>query len=332
MDDLKSKDLKEIENLCGLLGFPSFKARDIFRFIHKALIDKIDAITTLSLKERQILEEKYYISSALPEKTSSGKMVRKIAFKLEDGLIVEAVEMQYSKGQRTVCVSTQAGCPISCLFCATGKMRFRRNLTAGEILSQIYYFAHKGKISNIVFMGMGEPFLNYDNVIKSAKILNHSLGQNIAARKIVISTIGLISGIRKLAKEESQFRLAWSLISPFDKERKRLVPLKSLTSIDKTILALQEYQQATKRRITIEYVVLKEVNDRKRDARELIEIAKKLDSHVNLIPFNPSPALSFKPGNIFVLFRALQQEGVNVTIRKSLGRDIQAACGQLANQ
>jgi len=332
MEDLKSKDLGGIEELCASLGWPLFKARAIFRFIHKSLIDKIDAITTLTLREREKLNEKYYLSQALPEKISSGKMVQKIAFKLEDGLLVEAVMLGHHQGQRTICVSAQAGCPIGCLFCATGRMRFRRNLTTGEILSQIYYFAQKGKISNILFMGMGEPFLNYDNVIKSAKILNHALGQNIAARKIVISTIGIISGIRKLAKEENQFRLAWSLISPFDKERRKLVPLNSLTSIDKTVSVLQEYQQETKRRITIEYVVLKEVNDRKRDARELIEIAKKLDSHVNLIPYNPSPALSFKPGDIYVLFRELQQEGVNVTIRKSLGRDIHAACGQLTCQ
>lgn len=332
MEDLKSKDLGEIEKACALLGLPIFKAQAIFRFIHKSLIDKIDAITTLTLREREKLNGKYYISQALPEKINSGKMVQKIAFKLEDGLLVEAVMLEYHRGQRTVCVSAQAGCPVGCLFCATGRMRFRRNLTTGEILSQIYHFAQKGNISNIVFMGMGEPFMNYDNCIKAAKILNHPLGQNIAARKIVISTIGIISGIRKLAKEESQFRLAWSLNSPFDKERKKLVPLSNLTSIDKTIAALQEYQQETKRRITIEYVVLKEVNDRKKDARELIEIAKKLDSHVNLIPYNPSPALSFKPGNIYVLFRELQQEGVNVTIRKSLGRDIQAACGQLACQ
>lgn len=329
MEDLKGKDLGEMKNLCASLGLPAYKAQAIFRFIHKSLIENTDAITTLSLNERDKLKENYYISQTLPEKISSGKTSQKIAFKLEDGLLVEAVEIQHSKGQRTVCVSAQAGCPVGCLFCATGKMRFRRNLTTGEILSQIYYFARKEKISNVVFMGMGEPFLNYEHIVKAAQILNHPLGQNIAARKIVISTIGIISGIRKLAKEENQFRLAWSLISPFDKEREKLVPLRNLTSIEKTILALQEYQQETKRRITIEYVVLRDVNDHSRDARELIKIARRLDSHVNLIPYNSSPALSFKPGNIHSLFKILQQEGVNVTVRKSLGQEIQAACGQL---
>ncbi|HVN67066.1 MAG TPA: 23S rRNA (adenine(2503)-C(2))-methyltransferase RlmN, partial [Candidatus Sulfotelmatobacter sp.] len=261
----------------------------------------------------------------------TAKETEKIAFELADGKTIETVLMTYEGERNTVCVSSQVGCPVGCLFCATGRMGLKRSLTVGEILAQVYYFAGQRKVSNIVFMGMGEPFLNYTNVLKAARVLNNPLGQNIAARKIVFSTIGITAGIRKLAREAEQFRLSWSLVSPFDDVRLKLIPLKQLESIGGVVKALREYQAETKRRVTIEYVVLAGVNDRPQDRQELIAIARQFDSHVNLIPCNKVPGKDFTSGDIQKLYGQLTRAGINTTIRRSLGEEINAACGQLAS-
>ena len=330
MKDLKEIPLEGIIEITQKMGMPVYKAKEIFTFIHAKLGQEIDVITTLSLKEREKLKEKFYLSKINARQVLRGKKTVKTAVELEDGQIIEAVQMEYETLRKTICVSCQVGCPIGCLFCATGKMGFKRNLSISEILSQIYYFAVKGKINNIVFMGMGEPFLNYENVLAAARILNHPLGQNIAARKITISTVGIISGIKQLGNEPEQFRLAWSLGAAFDQKRKKLIPLKNLPSINDLVEAFKEYQEKTKRRITIEYVVLAGLNDGKDDLAELIKISKMLNSHVNLIPYNPSPGFSFKTGKIKEMLAALEKAEVNATIRQSMGKDVQAACGQLS--
>jgi 23S rRNA (adenine2503-C2)-methyltransferase len=240
--------------------------------------------------------------------------------------------MNYNKDRKTVCVSTQVGCAMGCSFCATGQMGFERNLTVAEILSQVYFFARKGKISNIVFMGMGEPFLNYNNVIKAAHILNDENGLNIAARRTSISTIGIISGIKRLAEEGKQFRLAWSLVSPFDEQRKTLIAYEGLAPINSVIIALKDYQKKTKRRIMIEYVVLKGLNDGDKDVKALIRIAKQFDSHVNLIPYNLTSDSPFLSGNIEKIESLLRKSNIVVTRRLSLGAEISAACGQLTGK
>jgi len=329
MEDLKSKTLEEIKKICQEQKLSAFKAKEIFRYIHQKLKVDFSGFTTLKKDEREKLESKYYISTLLPLKEQKSKGVSKVAFRLRDGEMIEAVFMDYGEGRRTVCVSSQVGCPIACSFCATGQMGFKRNLTLGEILSQVYFFACKEKISNVVFMGMGEPFLNYDNAVSAAKILNSELGLNIAARKIVLSTIGIISGIERFVEVDRQCRLAWSLVAPFDDLRKTLIRWKNLPSISETISALQQYQRKTKRRITIEYVLLKDINDGEKELLELTKISQKMDSHVNLIPYNPSPDISLQGGDVDRAFRLLKSLNVNVTVRQSLGQDISAACGQL---
>lgn len=331
MNDLRDLDLYDITRIATDLGLAKFKAKEIFKAVHQQL-KTITQITTLSLEERSALVNEYTVNRLEADKVSRGKKARKVSFKLEDGHKIEAVLMTYEGGRKTICISCQAGCPVGCLFCATGQMGFVRNLTVAEILGQVYYFAKDDKISNVVFMGMGEPFLNFDNVLKAARILNHHLGQNIGARKITISTIGIVPGIKKFSQVEEQFRLAWSLVAPFDQDRRKLVPLKGLPSIEQTIKAFEQYQKATQRRITIEYVVLAGVNDRDQDIEALIRIAKSLDSHVNLIAYNPTPKMPYKPGRIKQLEQELTRAGVNATIRQSLGQDIMAACGQLAGK
>ena len=331
MEDLKSRTFEEIEDIGKASGLPSFKAKEIFRFIHHLLKDDIGSLSVLNLEERYALKARYDISRIALKRLLNGNEAVKASFELPDGAVIETVLMKYEDNRRTLCISCQSGCPVGCLFCNTGRMGFKRNLTVGEILSQVYFFAGKEKISNIVFMGMGEPFLNYDNVIKAARILNHPLGQNISSRKIKISTIGIVTGIKKLAEEKGQFRLAWSLVAPSDKLRGKLIPLKKLAPIDEVVGAIKEYQKKSGRRITIEYVVLKGVNDGEDEIKSLIKISRKLDSHVNLIPYNPSPALPFRAGDINLVDSSLKEAGVNSTVRKSFGRDIMAACGQLCD-
>ena len=327
--DLKGKSLDKLKELCQSHGLKPFKAREIFKYINQKLAANFDQFTTLKLAERELLKENYFISQLEPLTLQKGQNTSKATFKLEDGKLIETAFMNQKEDRKTICVSSQAGCPIGCTFCATGQMGLMRNLTCAEIVSQAYLFAKTENVSNLVFMGMGEPFLNFNNVIAAAEILNSSLGLNIATRKIVFSTIGIIAGIQKLAEVKNQFRLAWSLVAPFEDQRRKLIPYKNLASITATIAAIDKYQQKTKRRVTIEYVVLKGVNDSQKDAEELIKIAQQLDSHVNLIPYNSSPGLKFEEGNITLLKEILQKEKILVTIRKSLGQDISAACGQL---
>lgn len=332
MQNLLDLSLDELALISQDLGLPSYKAKEIFKFAHKLLKNDINAITPLSNAERTKLSANYDLSSLKPTKVLQEPKVTKVAFAQGTDAIFEAVQMEYEKRRKTVCVSSQVGCSVGCKFCATGGMGFKRNLTVAEILTQIYYFAAQGPVSNIVFMGMGEPFLNYTNVLKAAKILNHPLGQNIGARKITISTIGVVPGIKKLMAEKEQFRLAWSLVAPDDGKRRKLVPLERLPSINECLRALGSYQKKTKRRITIEYVVLAGENDSAEDASELIKIARQLDCHINLIPYNSCPGLRFKSGDIKALAQELEQARVNVTVRRSLGQKIGAACGQLAGK
>ncbi|MCU0641710.1 MAG: 23S rRNA (adenine(2503)-C(2))-methyltransferase RlmN [Candidatus Margulisbacteria bacterium] len=266
------------------------------------------------------------------EKAEGEANVEKVRFRLADGLAIEAVFMDHGPDKKFVCVSSQVGCPIGCRFCATGQMGFKRNLTVSEIISQVYHFAGKQKITNLVFMGMGEPFLNYDRVLKAVTLLNSELGQNIASRKIVVSTVGIVTGIRQFAGERQKLKLAWSLAAPSDELRQRLVPYPALPTIEETIKAITAYQQKTKQRVTIEYVLLKGVNDSEADLHELDRLARQIDSHINLIEYNPSPGLSFAPGDTDRARLALKKLKANVTVRRSLGKTITAGCGQLATQ
>jgi 23S rRNA (adenine2503-C2)-methyltransferase len=255
--------------------------------------------------------------------------VKKARFRLADGLAIESVYMGHGPDKKFVCVSSQAGCPIGCRFCATGRMGFKRNLTVGEIIAQVYHFAKEEKITNLVFMGMGEPFLNYDRVLKAVTILHSELDQNIASRKIVISTVGIVTGIRQFGSKLQKLKLAWSLAATDDQLRRQLVPYPALPSIAETISAIAEYQKKTKQRVTIEYVLLKGVNDNPEQLTELDRLAGTIDSHINLIEYNPSPGIDFQAGDVDAARSYLKALKANVTVRRSLGKSISAACGQL---
>jgi 23S rRNA (adenine2503-C2)-methyltransferase len=292
----------------GATGLKPVKAKALFRSFHQRF-DFPSPLTTETIV------------------TEAG--VKKVRFRLADGLAIESVYMDQGTDKKFVCVSSQVGCPVGCRFCATGQMGLKRNLTVGEIISQVYYFAKQEKITNLVFMGMGEPFLNYDRVLNAVTLLNSELGQNIAARKIVVSTIGIVTGVRQFAAELQKLKLAWSLVAPTDKLRRELIPYPGLPSISTTIAALNVYQQKTKQRVTIEYVLLKGINDGEKELVELDSLARQIDSHINLIEYNASPGLNFAVGDVDQARSFLKKLKANVTVRRSLGKKIKAACGQL---
>lgn len=262
-------------------------------------------------------------------KTQKSGSSEKVLFSLVDGALIESVYMTDKKGRRAVCLSSQAGCPIGCRFCATGLGGFKRNLTTAEIVGQAIYFGKKHRIDSLVFMGMGEPFLNLKNVLAAAQALNLEKGLNIPKRKMTFSTIGLPKQIKAFAQASKRYRLAWSLIATDDKKRRKLIPYKGLATIRETIKALKEYHKATGQRIIIEYVLLKGVNDSETELKKLAVIHRQIDSHLNIIAFNPYPGLPYETGDIDHAWQYLKSLGCHVTTRRSMGQEILAGCGQL---
>jgi len=253
-----------------------------------------------------------------------------------DGAQIETVLMRHNDGRNTVCVSSQVGCPMACAFCATGQMGFKRNLTVSEILSQVLFFARhlkdeNKKVSNVVFMGMGEPFLNYNNVMSAIKILNDQQGFNLGARHFAISTCGVIEGIKKLATDSLQINLAISLHAPEDKLRGELMPINKKHPLKEVLHEVDNYIAKKNRRVMFEYLLIKDVNDSLSHAEKLIKIMSKPLYIVNLIPYNPTG--KFQPAEekqINKFMQTLLDAGITTTRRHSFGGDIEAACGQLA--
>ena len=325
--DILSLDLQELLNQPLLAGF---RAKQVYSWLHNKKVKSFDDMSNLSLSLREELSNIFYIErpEVVKESVSKDWTVKKL-LKFKDGQSVEAVYMADNKGRETICVSTQSGCAMGCLFCATGGLGFERNLTTGEILSQIYA---GGEPDNIVFMGMGEPFLNYDNVIKAVKILNSENGSNIGARKMTISTCGIIEGIERLAKEEIQVRLAISVNSAIQKKREALMPIAKKVSLDELKSALISYQAQTGRRITFEYVLIRDKNDSEEDLFALADYSKGLSVNVNIIPMNSfsKELLAPYPNVVDHFISSLKDRGIEAVKRISRGGDIMAACGQLA--
>ena len=324
---------EELEEFMKAHGEPSYRASQIFRWVYQKGVLDFSQMTDLGKDLRIKLRELLTISPfAVKRLLSSQDGTLKFLFSLPHGDEVESVVMFYDN-RITICVSSQVGCPVGCRFCATGMSGFRRNLFTHEIVGQIL-FAQKyigKKITNIVFMGMGEPLLNYDNVIRAIYIINDKEGYNIGQRRMTLSTIGIVKGIKRLAEERIRPNLAFSIHAPSDEIRDKIVPLNKKYPLSKIIPALIEYRKITHRKITLEYVIIKGINDTVRDARALRDIARKLRAKVNVIPLNPVPVLGFLPPEeeIIERFARIVGERVEVSVRKSKGREIQAACGQL---
>lgn len=332
--DLKDLTLPQLEALTAALGQKNFIARYIFTFIHQKAASDIDHLTTLSKPFRaQLASQGYYISHLTTvEKFTDPDGTIKYLFELPDSNRVESVVL-FDEKRTTLCLSTQAGCAMNCVFCATAKIKFKRNLSAAEIADQLYIVEKDGcKVTNLVYMGMGEPMQNYDNVIRSVAIINSSHGRNLGIRHITLSTCGIPDKIDALANEDLQPRLAVSLNAPIDSIRSQLMPVNEKYPIQTLLASVIKYQLKTGQRVTFEYVMLKDLNDSANHAQRLIKILKPIKCNVNLIEYNPHPACRLQPSppeKIKNFAQILNDAGIETVIRFKRGRTIKAACGQL---
>jgi 23S rRNA (adenine2503-C2)-methyltransferase len=324
---------------------PKYRLEQVKKAVFVDLIESWDEATTLPADLRGKLNKECSLDISAEVFISKDKQTAKALISLQDGLEIESVLMRYEHDRNAVCVSSQVGCALGCDFCATGKMGFKRNLSVDEIVEQVLSWARwlkdnlstadvdRLRITNIVFMGMGEPFLNYDNVLGAIRELNDSKGFNLGARHFSISTVGIAGGIKKLADEPLQINLAISLHAPNDKLRSELMPVGTKYTIKKIIKAVDEYIKKTNRKVMFEYIMIDGVNDSDKCAYELAKLMKKPLYFINLIPGNPVG--SFKPSlqsKIERFKKILKDAGVQVNQRHSFGQDIQAACGQLAGK
>ncbi|MFW0862096.1 MAG: 23S rRNA (adenine(2503)-C(2))-methyltransferase RlmN [Candidatus Komeilibacteria bacterium] len=329
-------NIQSIEKI--LANEPKYRLKQVKQAVYVNFVSNWDEATVLSKDLRVKLNKEAPLDIQSEVYESSSGNSNKVLITLEDGLVVETVLMKHSDSRRTVCVSSQVGCPLGCSFCATGQMGFKRNLTAGEIVQQVLFWSRKLKknderVSNVVFMGMGEPFLNYDNVIAAIHILNDGEGLNIGARRISISTAGLVEQIRKLAKEDLQVNLAISLHAPNDKLRTELMAVNAKVSLRRLLKAVDDYISETNRKVMFEYLLIDGVNDSKEEAEQLAQLMNKPLHMVNLIPFNPTQKYRPSSKKAIAKFKeVLESFGIEVSQRYGYGGDIKAACGQLAGK
>lgn len=345
MANITSFSEEELIDLMTEFGEPKFRGKQLHEWIHKHNARSYDDMKNLPKALREKLGAKYPLSSSnVKYAQDSSDGTKRFLFDLEDGNSIETVAMSsdptdenQSASHLTVCVSSQVGCPMLCAFCATGQQGFKRNLTADEIVDQVV-FAGKdagSRVSNVVVMGQGEPFNNYDSVMEAVERLNVDPGFNIGARHITISTSGIIKGIDRFAEEPEQFRLAISLHSAIQGTRNLLMPKLANQTLSQLKTALLRYNEKKGRRITLEYLLLEDVNDSDKELDALIDFCEGLNVHVNLLHYNPieddfftaSPETTFNHWS-----KVLASKGINTTIRKSRGSDISAACGQLKNK
>ncbi|MDY3910087.1 MAG: 23S rRNA (adenine(2503)-C(2))-methyltransferase RlmN [Eubacterium sp.] len=333
--DLRSLNEEELKSLAVELGQKPFRGKQLFEWIHRKQIRSIDEMTNLPASFRDLLKEKYLVSGVdeLEKQVSKKGDTAKYLFALPDGNVIESVWMKYRHGN-SVCISSQVGCRMGCTFCASTLTGLTRNLTTGEMLSQIYEIQRSTgeRVSNVIVMGMGEPLDNYDNLVKFIRLLSDEKGLCISQRSITVSTCGLVDKIRKLMEEKLQITLAISLHAPNDEIRKKTMPVANRYSIGEIFDVCREYFEKTGRRITFEYSMIRGVNDREEHALELVKRCRGLNCHINLIPLNEVKernCLRSEESDIGHFKIILERNRINVTIRREMGGDIDAACGQL---
>ena len=333
--DIKSMNITELQEFLQEMGEPKFRAKQIFDWLHAKQVDSFDEMTNLSKSLREKLGEAAAINGVkiVRRLVSQIDGTRKYLFALSDGAIIESVLMKYEHGN-TVCISTQVGCRMGCKFCASTLDGVERGLTAGEMLSQIYAIQKDcgERVHGTVLMGSGEPLDNYDNVLKFLRLINDPNGQNMGQRHITLSTCGLVEKIYALAEENLQITLAVSLHAPNDEIRTQTMPVAKLYDMDRLLQACRDYAEKTKRRITFEYALIHGVNDGDEHAWELVRRLRDMLCHVNLIPVNDVKERNYIKSSAERVKRfasILSENGVETTVRRKLGSDIDAACGQL---
>lgn len=332
--DYKSLLPEELEQRMADMGEKPFRARQLFGWMHKKQATSYDEMTDLpeALRSR-LKEEPLTVLECVLTQVSAVDGTRKYLFRLQDGHVVESVWMRYHHGN-SVCISTQVGCRMGCAFCASTLGGWLRDLTAAEMLDQVYQIQRLTgeRVSNVVLMGTGEPLDNYDHVARFIRLVSHEQGNNISQRNITVSTCGLVPKIRQFAEEGLVVTLALSLHAPNDEKRRRLMPVARRYTIREVISACRYYYRRTGRRLTFEYSLVAGENDGEGDAAELAGVLKGLNCHVNLIPVNPIKERQFRPSgqkNVLRFKNKLEKYGINVTIRREMGQDIDGACGQL---
>lgn len=332
---LTGKNLEELEKFMIDNDQSKFRAKQVYNWIYLKSVNSFDKMTDLSLATRELLKEKSQIASiTIKDKQVSKDGTMKYLFEMADGNVAEAVLMRFdNRANLTACISTQVGCPMGCSFCATAKLGFVRNLSYDEIIQQIFLIqADTGlKVTNIVYMGQGEPLLNFDNLLASIKIFREQF--QIGARRITVSTCGIVPAIERLAELNFQSTLAISLHAPDNDKRKQIMPVSKKYSFDLLIDTLKKYTNITGRRVTIEYVLIKDINDSVEDAKKLSMAIAKLKSNVNLIVYNQNEKSPYKKPDkesVMKFKYILEASGKKVTTRLERGADIDAACGQLS--
>ena len=334
MKNIKEYNLDELKNGLESLGEKKYRAEQIFKWIYVDKVKEFDEMTNISIELREKLKQNYTMCNFnILRKQESADGTKKYLFDVLDDNAIESVLMEYHHG-KTICVSSQIGCKMGCKFCASTGIKFERSLTAGEIVEQILAVEQDigDRISNVVFMGIGEPFDNYDNVVNAIKIINHPKGLNIGARHISISTSGLVPKIYQLAEENIQCTLSISLHATDNEKRSSMMPVNNVYPIEELMKACKDYIKKTNRRISFEYALAKDNNDNLEDAKQLVKLLKGMLCHVNLIPINKIENGKYDKSsneNIMKFRDYLNDHGIVATIRRELGSDIDAACGQL---
>lgn len=333
--DIKSMTPSEVSELIVSLGDKKFRAKQIYQWMHQKLVASYDEMTNVPAALRQKLAAEYPLMVLEPVRVQISQIdgTRKYLFRLSDGNLIESVLMKYHHGN-SVCISSQVGCRMGCRFCASTIDGLVRGLLPSEMLEQIYRIQKDigERVDNVVVMGSGEPFDNFDNLLRFIELLNNEEGLNISARNLTVSTCGIVPKIYELADMQPQITLAISLHSPNDELRRSIMPVANKYSIDEIMKACRYYVEKTGRRITFEYSLVKDVNDTDECAMQLVHLVKGIKCHVNLIPVNPIKERDYKQtaqAGVNHFRSRLEKCGVNATVRREMGRDIDGACGQL---
>ena len=333
--DIKSMTPSEVSELIVPLGDKKFRAKQIYQWMHQKLVASYDEMTNVPAALRQKLAAEYPLTVLEPVRVQISQIdgTRKYLFRLSDGNLIESVLMKYHHGN-SVCISSQVGCRMGCRFCASTIDGLVRGLLPSEMLEQIYRIQEDigERVDNVVVMGSGEPFDNFDNLLRFIELLNNEEGLNISARNLTVSTCGIVPKIYELADMQPQITLAISLHSPNDELRRSIMPVANKYSIDEIMKACRYYVEKTGRRITFEYSLVKDVNDTDECAMQLVHLVKGIKCHVNLIPVNPIKERDYKQtaqAGVNHFRSRLEKCGVNATVRREMGRDIDGACGQL---
>ena len=339
--NIRNLNFDDLIESMEILGEKKFRAKQVFEWLWQKNAGSFDEMTNLSVPLREKLNTSYFIDKiTLDDQQISSDKTIKCAFSVGEGKVVEGVLIP-TTSRTTACISSQVGCSLSCTFCATGKLKLMRNLTAGEIVDQVVYLKEQAEnryntpLTNIVYMGMGEPLLNYKNVVKSCEILTSPEGLGMSPRRITVSTAGIAKMIKQLGDDQVKFNLALSLHAANDKKRSEIMEINDSNDLETLSEALQYFHSKTGTRVTFEYIIFKDFNDKLEDAQELAEFAKCVPCKINIIEYNPIDEGGFKQADahrVDAFAKFLEDRNLVVHVRRSRGKDIDAACGQLANK